>query len=217
MTYAMNKGKFIVIEGGEGSGKGSNISYLRKNLPQDGSVIFTREPGGTYDTERIRKILLHPEEELLVETQLMLFNAARAQHMARRILPAILSGKHVICDRFDASTFAYQLYALELDNVKYKEILRTLVNWAVGITYPNLCIFLDVDPVIGLERARSRGEKLTHFDAQELGFHEKVRRGYLKYIPANYPGRSHVIVDANQPLERVCAEVLSVVKKQLNI
>jgi len=222
MPYVRGRGKFIVIEGGEGSGKGSCIEYLRESLPADG-VVFTYEPGGTTLANEIREVVLKMDpKKVPIETQLMLVNAARVDHVDKKIRPTLLGGKHVICDRFDLSTYVYQLCAPGLDNIKYREVAEKLINWAVGdpSLFPVLCIYLDVEPEVGLARVRGRvteGGEETNFDRQGLVFHEKVRDGYLRYLPKLYPGKSHCIVDANRPLDVVQEDVLKIVMERLNI
>ncbi|GMQ95015.1 MAG: dTMP kinase [Patescibacteria group bacterium] len=219
----MPRGKFIAIEGGEGSGKTKNIEYLKKALGGEG-IVFTREPGGTLVAEKIRELLFSkdPNEEMEVETELLLFFAARIQHIKKLIIPALESGKHVICDRFNFSTYAYQVVArgrrdLEdtfhvLDAFARGGIIKNR-KWIHTIE-PNLYIFLDVSPRVGLARVASRGEETTRFDEESLDFHKRVAEG-LRRAACGKPNA--VVVDAEAEFDEVARNVLAHIKCTLNI
>ncbi len=207
------KGKFIVIEGGEGSGKGVTITNLinafsRRSFP----CIFTREPGGTRISERIREILLNIEyNEMTPLTELFLFTAARAQHCEQIIIPALKKGEHVICDRFDYSSFAYQIYGH--DRKDCKDIFVTLNSIAKQGLEPDLVVYLDVDPVIGLKRRYEAGKE-TRFDEKELLFHQRVREGYWEQSKSK---DNWVVVDASLPEADVKEEVLKIIRTFLKL
>lgn len=176
------KGKFIVIEGGEGAGKGTCIEYLKQNFLGNNSIVFTREPGGTDISEKIRAVLMDKaNKSMSVLTELFLFCAARAQHVDELIRPAILSGKHVISDRFDMSTIAYQIFGRERKNMM--KTFSLLNDAAKSEMVPDLIIYLDVIPEVGLERkSKSVEGHCTRFDEEKLEFHCRVRDGYLSQL-----------------------------------
>lgn len=176
---ANQKGKFIVIEGGEGAGKGICIEYLKKKFSENNSIVFTREPGGTDISEKIRAVLMDKtNKSMSVLTELFLFCAARAQNVDELIKPAILGGKHIISDRFDMSTIAYQIFGRKRKNVM--ETFSLLNNVAKSKIVPDLVIYLDINPEVGLERKNKSTEgHCTRFDEEKLEFHRRVRDGYL--------------------------------------
>ena len=205
------RGRFISFEGGEGAGKSTQARLLRTALEARGHpVLLTREPGGSPGAEEIRKLLVEGEPERwtpLAET--LLFVAARADHVARVIGPALASGTWVISDRFSDSTFVYQGLArgLGLDAV------RNLQKAALGDFAPDLTIILDVEPRSGLERAAARGAKENRFERFDAAFHQRLRDGFLS-IAAQEPRRCAVI-DASEPPEGVAANVMRTVVERL--
>ncbi len=176
-------GFFITFEGPEGAGKSSQIKLLETALSGQGfTVVTTREPGGTPLAEQIRDVVKHYNgpETVLPETELLLFAAARAQHVRQVILPALAAGKVVLCDRFCDSTEAYQGAGRALD----LDFLRTLNRFAAAGRMPDLTILLDLPPEIGLARAQSRGLAQgggsgDRLEAERLDFHRRVRDAYL--------------------------------------
>ncbi|MGB1140213.1 MAG: dTMP kinase [Halioglobus sp.] len=200
-----SRGLFITIEGGEGVGKSTNITaleqYLRNN---DIPLVMTREPGGTPLGEGVRELLLQTgEAPVSTLTELMLVFAARAQHIAEVIEPALARGDWVISDRFTDATYAYQGGGRGLDLA----VIRQLENLVQGALRPDLTILLDVTVEIGMERARGRGE-LDRIEQEDLAFFERVRSTYLE-LASNGGGRYRV-VDASQPLEDVERDVLRI-------
>jgi len=198
------KGLFISVEGGEGSGKTTLIKYLRKEFEDAGhEVVTTREPGGSFLGEEIRELLLHVrhDEPVAAKAELFLFLAARVQHVETLIRPALESGKVVITDRFSDSTLAYQSAArgISIDEVKH------LCGVAEGGISPDLTFYLDVDPKIGVRRARKRSIKAEveydRLEEEDLSFHEKVRDGFLSLWEA-YPERIFK-VDTAKPIPEV--------------
>ena len=192
------RGRFITIEGGEGAGKSTAQTFLADQLTAQGiSVLQTREPGGTPLAEAIRRNLLSVDEEAPVEmAELLLVFAARAQHLAKVIEPALEQGQWVLCDRFTDATYAYQGAGRGLS----AEIIGKLEALVQGDRRPDTVILLDMPPQIGLARARARGA-LDRFEQEELAFFERVRQGYLERAAA-FPDR-YVVVDAAQELSDV--------------
>lgn len=172
-------GKFIVFEGGEGTGKTTQIQLLEQKLKQNGfNVLLTREPGGTNCPigEKIRQLLKDPENrDMCPETELFLFLASRAQHVQRVIVPHLQRGDIVISDRFFGSTLAYQHFGRGLFNL---EEVKKINNFATGGLEPDLTILLDIDPKTGLDRIKENIKK-DRLDSENLEFHKKVRSGYL--------------------------------------
>ncbi len=193
-------GRFITIEGTEGAGKSSNIGFVQATLEAAGkTVVLTREPGGTPLGEAIRDLLLdHRGDGMAADTELLLMFAARAEHIAHRIRPALHQGQWVLCDRFTDATYAYQGGGRGID----VERIAALEHWVQGNLRPDLTIFLDVSVEVGLARARRRSSP-DRFEREERAFHEAVRAAYLR-IAAREPARVQV-VDATQPLARVQA------------
>ena len=190
--------RFITIEGGEGAGKSTAQQFLASKLISMGlSVTLTREPGGTPLAEELRQTLLNPHGEVPVEmAELLLLFAARAQHIANVIKPALDRGEWVICDRFTDATYAYQGGARGMS----LEVITQLEKMVQGALQPHQVILLDLPPEVGLERARARGE-LDRFEREPMAFYERVRSGYLERVRA-MPGR-YTVIDASQDLQGV--------------
>lgn len=199
------KGKFFVLEGGEGSGKSSCISYLMEKLPE---FIFTYEPGGTQIAENIRRVLMNSKNvDIVPMAEIFLFCAARAQHCEELIVPMLNSGKNVVCDRFDGSTLAYQIFGRQ--RLSLLEAYHILNRYAKGTVKPDLVIYLDVKPMVGIRRRNLAGNE-TRFDKENINFHKRVRKGYLyaQSIFSNW-----ILVDAHQTLEKEKEEVLKIIQK----
>jgi len=217
----MKKGKFIVIEGGEGAGKGAMISFLKEKLSERDDVIFTREPGGTPVAEKIRAVLMDKEnKETSVLTELFLFCAARAQHIDELIRPSLETGKIVISDRFDVSTQAYQIYGR--DRVKLRKIFILLNDIAKRGLSPDTVIYLDVEPEVGLERKHKSDEgHCTRFDVENMEFHRRVHFGYLKQFQESVQRKSSPawwMISTTRMTEREVKEkIWEIVKKTMNI
>ncbi|MEA3301276.1 MAG: dTMP kinase [Pseudomonadota bacterium] len=191
-------GRFITLEGGEGVGKTTNRQFIEAWLGARGiPVVATREPGGTPYAEKIRGLLLdHQAEAVDPMAELLLIFAARAQHLAGVIRPALARGAWVLCDRFTDATYAYQGGGRQLGMAPIAA-LETLVQ---GSLRPDLTLVLDIDPAVGMSRAGERGE-LDRFEVEKLAFFDRVRDTYLALAAAN-PGRYRV-VDAALPLPEV--------------
>jgi len=190
--------RFITIEGGEGAGKSTAQRFIADRLAERGiTTVQTREPGGTPLAEAIRQTLLSVDGEAPVEmTELLLVFAARAQHLAKVIEPALLRGDWVLSDRFTDATYAYQGAARGLSTATILH-LEQLVQ---GGRQPDKVLILDLPPEIGMARARSRGE-LDRFEREEHDFFERVRAGYLMRAEAT-PER-YSVIDAGQALPQV--------------
>lgn len=213
------RGMFFAIEGGEGAGKTRTIEYLKEHLPAD-KFIFTREPGGTAKAERIREIFISKghDEPLDVLTELLLVNAARRQHIVQLIRPALSAGIHVVCDRFDASTYAYQIGARGKENLM--GIFNMLHTEVCGTTTPHFTIFLDVPPTVGMgrvkERAREKGESISRFDEELLPFHEKIRESIKKYL-RSFCITKYAEVDATREFGQMAETVMRIICSRTDI
>ena len=168
-------GIFITFEGGEGAGKSTLMKGIHQRFLDAGKIVLqTRAPGGTSFGEKIRSMLLHEEKALNKKTELFLFLADRAHHVEEVIRPALLEGKVVLCDRYNDSTVAYQGVARELDPL----FVRSLCSFATGDLEPDLTFYLDIDPLVGLERAeRSSGSK-DRMESESISFHQKIRKAF---------------------------------------
>ncbi|GBL58142.1 MULTISPECIES: dTMP kinase [Pseudomonas] len=195
-------GLFVTLEGPEGAGKTTNREYLAERLRERGvEVQLTREPGGTPLAERIRDLLLAPSDEpMAVDTELLLMFAARAQHIAQVIRPALARGAVVLCDRFTDATYAYQGGGRGLPESRIAELER----FVQGDLRPDLTLVFDLPVEVGLARAAARG-RLDRFEQEGREFFEAVRQTYLRRA-ADEPRRYHVL-DAAQPLARVQADI----------
>lgn len=191
-------GLFITLEGPEGAGKSTNREYLAEHLRSQGvDVLLTREPGGTPLAERIRELLLAPSDELMhPDTELLLVFAARAQHLAEVIRPALARGTVVLCDRFTDATYAYQGGGRGLSVAR----IATLEQFVQGELRPDLTLVFDLPVEVGLARAAARG-RLDRFEQEGQAFFEAVRQAYLARAEAT-PER-YRLIDAALPLEQV--------------
>ena len=203
---------FITLEGPEGSGKTLQLPKLADYLRQSGyDVLTTREPGGTYIGEQIRTVLHNLEnKEMHPRTEILLFQASRAQLVEQVIRPHLNKGGIVVSDRYADSTLAYQGYGHQIGI----ESLMALVSFATGGLKPDLTILLDVDVEIGLRRKELKGE-WNRLDAYNLEFHQRVRQGYLQLVRAE-PERWEVI-DASLSTVLVQNEIRRVVSTRLQI
>ena len=195
-------GFFITFEGVEGCGKSTQIKLLAEHLATRGiSTVLTREPGGCLIADKIRTILLDAENSALSPmSELMLYAAARAQHVTEVISPALAAGKIVLCDRFCDATSAYQSFGRGID----RRIIDSLNNHACQGVSPDLTVLVDCDAALGLGRARQRieatsGPREERFELETVAFHQRVRDGYLqlaKEVPQRF-----VIIDGSQSIE----------------
>jgi len=203
-------GLFITLEGPEGAGKSTNRDFLAERLRSHGiDVVLTREPGGTPLAERIRELLLAPSDETMAaDTELLLMFAARAQHIAGVIRPALARGQVVLCDRFTDATYAYQGGGRGLP----VERIAQLEAFVQGELRPDLTLVFDLPVDVGLSRAAARG-RLDRFEQEDRGFFEAVRQTYLQRAAAA-PQRYHVLdaaaslVSVQEALEALLPELL---------
>jgi dTMP kinase len=197
----MNRGLFITLEGGEGAGKSTSLAFVREHLEQAGRrVVVTREPGGTPLGENIREMLLHGRENMDVDTELLLMFAARAEHLARVIRPALTDGACVVCDRFTDATYAYQGGGRGVPDAR----IRILEDWVQQGLRPDLTLLLDIPAGQGLGRAGLRSAP-DRFEREKIDFFERVRNRYLA-AAASEPQRIRVI-DATCDIPAVQAQL----------
>ncbi len=200
------RGRFITIEGGEGTGKSTLITGLRAR-PALANAVFTREPGGSAGAEEIRGLLVTGEPDRWdAVTELLLLNAARRDHVARTIEPALAAGQHVICDRYVDSTRAYQ----GLRDVP-RDMIETIHSQTVALD-PDVTLILDAPAEIGLQRAATRHGP-DRFERMGLDFHTGLRAAFLS-IAENAPDRC-IIVDATQSADAVLAQVTTALEARL--
>lgn len=198
----MNKGKFIVVEGIEGAGKSSAINVIEAVLQKHNiAFIKTREPGGTPLAEALRDIVKSAshDEELTQETELFLMYASRSQLMANRILPALAQGTWVIGDRHDLSSRAYQGGGRQFDD----KVMYAIADVTLKGFTPDLTLYLDIAPELGLARAQARGE-LDRIELEKIEFFQRVRNKYLTLATAS---ESTDIIDASQAMQAVHSDV----------
>jgi len=207
----MKKGLFIVVDSGEGSGKTLQLNKAKEFFGKD--LVLTREPGGSPYAEEIRNLILKSANAHQADAKTMfgLFWAARADHLKNTIVPALKAGKVVISDRFDSSTFAYQIVAQgarELETFFWQ-----MRDFYLKDLKPDLYIYFDIDPVIGLARKNNQGGgELNHFEARQIDFHNQLREGYKEFM-AHVP---HEVIDASQPIEKVWGDFKKVLEKSLS-
>lgn len=202
---------FITFEGIEGSGKTTQIRLFAERLKlQNRQVLQTREPGGCPIADQIRGILLHPDNAAMdSRTELLLYAAARAQHIEQIVRPALDDGKVVLCDRFTDATMAYQGDGRRLD----RKLIKQLNQLASGDCRPKLTLLFDLPVEIGLGRAKQRETELQdssegRFEREQLDFHQRIRDGYLT-LANNEPERIKII-DASRPLKEVSRQVADI-------
>lgn len=213
------KGRFITFEGGEGSGKSTQIKLLAEYLVQKKiTTLLTKEPGGTPVGRELRKILIEGEiNKLDANAEALLFFADRRIHMVKKVWPALTKGQWVLSDRFADSTMAYQYYAYEKRLAR--EDINFLYRFAVGSFKPDLTIILDIDPATGLERSLKKAEAMANKEIRNelrpLPWHENLRRGYLE-IAKEEPGRCEVL-NAEKTIEELHKDIINVVNKRFNL
>tara|TARA_B100000678_G_scaffold127305_1_gene106599 strand:- start:581 stop:1204 length:624 start_codon:yes stop_codon:yes gene_type:complete len=203
----MKKGLFITLEGIEGAGKSTAVDFIEDFLTKEGhDVIKTREPGGTVIGEQIREILLKNENYTLTyDTELLLVFSARAQHIQEVILPALSSGKIILCDRFTDASYAYQGGGRDIDASR----INLLEKWVQEDLRPNLTLLFDLDVSIGMQRTKKRSDA-DRFEREEINFFEKIRNTYLERAK-NEPQRFRIINSASS-LESVKEQIITILK-----
>jgi dTMP kinase len=204
-------GKFITVEGIEGAGKTTCMQVVTEVIEHQGiNAIHTREPGGTDLGEDLRSLLLgHKHTGMSDDAELLMMFAARAEHIAQKIQPALDDGKWVLCDRFTDATYAYQGYGRGIPLEK----IAGLENWVQGELRPDLTLLMDLPVEVGMERAGKRSAP-DRFESEAWDFFERIRQGYLS-IAAEQPSRVKVI-DASQDLPDVQAQVRVAVEDFVN-
>ena len=200
-------GLFITLEGPEGAGKSTNREYLAERLREQGiEVVLSREPGGTPLAERIRELLLAPSDEIMdSDTELLLVFAARAQHLAQVIRPALARGAVVLCDRFTDATYAYQVGGRGLDEGRFAALER----WVHPDLQPDLTLIFDLDPAVAARRLAGTGQAPDRFEREQADFFQRVRAAYLRRAAAD-PRRVRLI-DASRSPDEIRAEVEAIV------
>ncbi len=201
------KKQFITFEGPEGSGKSTILKAVEKQLLSAGiSVMTTREPGGIDISERIRDVILDVHHTHMdAKTEALLYAASRRQHIVEKIDPALKEGKMVLCDRFIDSSLAYQGYGRKLG----KDEIFNINKFAIEDRMPDLTIFIDIKPQVGLDRVSHNHRKMDRLDLESLEFHERVYAGYLDLIK-EFPDRIRVI-DGDKPLNEVIKDVMHLI------
>jgi dTMP kinase len=206
-------GKFISFEGGEGSGKSTQLQLLAAAFEKSGlPFISTREPGGSSGAERIRSLLVSGKTDAWdALTETLLFNAARADHINHVIRPALAEGKIVICDRFFDSTLVYQGIGKNLG----EEYIKNLHRIIFGNFMPDLTIMLDIAPEDGLKRASARADNENRFEQLDIEFHKKIRAGFLS-IATREPERC-MVFDATQEVEILHKQIVGTINTHCGI
>ncbi len=203
---------FITFEGGEGSGKSSVMKLLAERLEKEGySVVTTREPGGTPIAEEIRNVILDKKNtDMDPRTEALLYAASRRQHLVQKVWPALQEGKLVLCDRFLDSSLAYQGVARHLG---VDEILNVNLFATEG-KYPDLTLFFDLEPEIGLARiAANAGREVNRLDLEKMDFHKNVRSAF-QGLAKRFADR-YVVIDASQSFEKVFEDAYQAIKTRL--
>lgn len=197
------KGKFIVFEGGEGSGKSTQIPILKKKLLECGiPLAVTREPGGSPGAELIRDLLVKGDTDRWDPwTEVLLYSAARRDHLRSTIWPALDKGTWVLCDRFVDSTVAYQGYGHGLAVDKLENLYKIIAN----SFQPDLTILLDIPPEFGLKRAAQRCSDDDRFERMDSDFHDRIHQGFHNIAQQNK--KRYIIIDATQELEIVSQQI----------
>ncbi len=206
------KGCFITFEGGEGSGKSTQIKMLADALTQMGkAVVTTREPGGSPSAEQIRQLLVTGSTDWDKTAETLLFYASRSEHLAKKIRPALAEGKVVLCDRFSDSTMAYQGYGYGNDP-EQQELIKKLDQLIVREDKPKLTIILDIDPQEGLRRSRRVDNTEQRFEDKELSFHERLRQAYLKMAAED--SNRFCVINAAQSIEAIHQQIVTEIQNR---
>lgn len=207
------KGYMVVIDGGNGGGKGLVIEGLKAHFTrQSRDVVLSKEPGATRFGLRLRKMILDNEfPELANESKLLLFAAARAQNLREVIIPALQADKLILCDRWATSSVSFQGYAEGLPI----EVVKATNQVALGAFEPDIVIILDIDPQIGIERTRARNAEADVFEQKPIDYHRRARNGYL--IQAQEDPERFVVIDASQPPDIVLSQIIAILETRMNV
>lgn len=203
---------FITFEGGEGCGKSTVLAKINTLLQAEGhQTLVSREPGGTEISEQIRNVILDKNNTAMdPRTEALLYAASRRQHLVEKIWPALKEGKIVLCDRYLDSSLAYQGGARSLG----MEEIAKVNEYATEGTFPDLTLFFDLDPEIGLKRiAENSGREVNRLDLEKMAFHQKVRESF-QTLAKRYSDR-YVVIDASKPLEEVVQNVYETIESRL--
>lgn len=204
----MNRGKFIVLEGGEGAGKTTIAKAVASAFPAD--RLLVTKAGETAFGEELKKMLVSEEgSNVSAEAQFLLAWSAQTDHFQRVVSPALSRGVSVFSDRFDSSIFAYQVTASGATYLS--DLFWNVRDEAFKGATPDLYIFLDVPPEVGLARVKKSGRVMDHFEKRSLDFHRTVREGYLEF----FKSVPHKIIDATRPLAEVEADVLALIRTHI--
>lgn len=201
----MRRGKFITLEGMDGAGKTTHLEWLRAKLAARGvALTVTREPGGTALGEALRKLLLDSHDPRHPDTEALLMFAARREHIAQVIEPALAAGHCVLCDRFTDATYAYQSGG---SGMAWERVAE-LEQWVQGTLQPDLTLYFDLDPAVGRARARQAREP-DRFEREKQAFYERVRAAYLRRA-SEHPRRIRVI-DASRTISEIQLELEDII------
>lgn len=203
----MKKGKFIVIDGGDGAGKSTQVRRLKEYFGD--RVVITREPGGSPYAEEIRNLILQSPNASQADAKTLagLFWAARADHIKNTVLPALEAGKIVVSDRFDSSTFAYQIYAQGHNELK--KTFPKFRDFFLEECKPDLYVYFDISVEEGLKRKDNDGVEKNHLDERELEFYHRMREGYTRFF--EIIDEPHVVIDASKSIEDVFQDLIRVI------
>ena len=202
----LNK-KFITFEGGEGSGKSTQIRLFKKKLSKQENVILTREPGGTDESEIIRKILVKGKKSKFSdEVEILLLYAARKDHLDKVIIPNLKNNNYVLCDRYVDSTFAYQIKG----KIKNKELINLLNKSITKNFLPSLTFYLDIDPSIGISRSKRSTNKELRFENMSLLYHKQIRKNFLNLSKNN---KRIFKIDASKSKKHIEDEIWEIFNK----
>ena len=202
--------KFITFEGGEGSGKSTQIKLLAKKIAKTSSVCVTREPGGTTSAEEIRKLLVRGKADKWSSvSELLLLFAARKDHIDKLILPALSSNKWVLCDRFVDSTYVYQ----GMCGKTSLDIIKKIEKIVIGQFKPELTFLINIDPKVGIQRSKRPGNKDLRYENMDIKFHNKIYKSYLKLASLNK--RRIFMIDGSKTISDIENEIWNKVKNKI--
>ena len=199
---------FITFEGPEGSGKTTVIQQVAEKLKNEYNIILTREPGGVKTGEQIREVLLEGDT-MDDRTEALLFAASRREHLVGKVIPALNTGKVVLCDRYIDSSLAYQGYARGIGI----EEVKSINEFAINGLYPDITIYLDVSVEVGRERILKNQRDQNRLDQEDVKFHEKVVEGYKKII--HNESERFIVINANQSIDKVVNTTYESITKYL--
>ncbi len=208
----MINSRFISFEGGEGSGKSTQIKLLAKKLSKKRKVIITREPGGTKDAEKIRNLIVKDKNQKWSGTvETILLFAARKDHVDKVIMPNLKKGYWVLCDRYIDSTIAYQGHGKKVDLKVINSLNKTLIKNLV----PSITFLLDIDPKTGLARSKRKGNNDLRYENMHINFHRKVRTSFLKIAKIN---KNRIkVIDASQKKVEISENIWEIIKSAKRI